>query len=460
MDVQIPTLVAPLPMYAPTLTPSTIATITTTQQAPLPPATAPSTLLQDLPNFGSLFGFDNRLKTLEANFSEFMQTNQFAGAVSSIPGIVHRYMDQRMNESIKVAIQLQSDRLREEAQKENYEFLKTIDENMQKIIKEQVKEQVKALVEVYESDKIILDTYGDTVTLKRRHDDDADKDKEPFAGSDRGSKRYREGKEPESASVPKEKATRSLHVIPFDHFINNDLEYLRGGASSRKYTTSVTKTKAADYGHIKWIEDLVLRTMWNQEPIGYDKHALWGISHWGRKREITIKELRKKLEIVQKEKDGIQLNVDKFEHAPKSLNKLIECHIVDNCKKSLGYENYNAVSPPYTGNFMPPTPDLSFTSLDKFVNEPLVENCKVMSSEEEPKVVRKYDDAARIKEWVSDGEEDDVSQPKIEKKTVRPSIVKIEFVKSKQQEKTARKTVKQVEQHRQNTHSPRGNQRN
>nr|GEV91860.1 hypothetical protein [Tanacetum cinerariifolium] len=50
---------------------------------------------------------------------------------------------------------------------------------------------------------------------------------------------------------------RGRRVIPFDHFINNDLEYLRGGASSRKYTTSVTKTKAADYGHIKWIEDLV-----------------------------------------------------------------------------------------------------------------------------------------------------------------------------------------------------------
>nr|GEZ01682.1 hypothetical protein [Tanacetum cinerariifolium] len=56
----------------------------------------------DLPNFGSLFGFDHRLKTLEANFSEFVQTNQFAGAVSSILGIVDRYMDQRMNEAIKI----------------------------------------------------------------------------------------------------------------------------------------------------------------------------------------------------------------------------------------------------------------------------------------------------------------------------------------------------------------------
>ncbi|GJT98792.1 hypothetical protein Tco_1094310 [Tanacetum coccineum] len=140
--------------------------------------------------------------------------------------------------------------------------------------------------------------------------------------------------------------------------------------------------------------------------------------------EITIRELRKKLETVEKEKDGIQLNVDKFEHASKSLNKLIECQIVDNCKKGLGYENYNAVPPPYTGNFMPSTPDLSFTSLDKFVNEHVVENYKAISSKEEPKLVRKNDDALIIKEWVLDSEEEDVSQPKTEKKIVRPSIVK------------------------------------
>ncbi|GJY10501.1 putative ribonuclease H-like domain-containing protein [Tanacetum coccineum] len=97
---------------------------------------------------------------------------------------------------------------------------------------------------------------------------------------------------------------------------------------------------------------------------------------------------------------------------------------------------------------------------DEFVNEPVVENCKAMSSEKEPKVVRKNDDAPIIEDWVSDDEEEDVSQPKIEKKTVRHSIVKKEFVKSKEQQKTAKKTVKQIEQHRQNTYSPRGNQRN
>ncbi|GJS65651.1 putative ribonuclease H-like domain-containing protein [Tanacetum coccineum] len=147
--------------------------------------------------------------------------------------------------------------------------------------------------------------------------------------------------------------------------------------------------------------------------------------------------------------------IDKFENASKSLDKLIECQIVDNCKKGLGY---NAVPPPYRGNFMPLTPDLSFTSLDEFVNKTVVKNRK--SDEEVSKVIRKSDDSPIIKDWVSDSEEEDVSQTKIEKKTVKPSIAKIEFVKTKQQKKTTRKTVKQIEKHRQNTHSPRGNQRN
>ncbi|GKC50768.1 hypothetical protein Tco_1073513 [Tanacetum coccineum] len=150
----------------------------------------------------------------------------------------------------------------------------------------------------------------------------------------------------------------------------------------------------------------------------------------------------------------------KFENASKSLDKLIECQIVDNCKKGLGYEKYNAVPPPYIGNFMPPTSDLSFTGLDEFVNKPVVENSKAMSSEEKPKVVRKRNDASIIEDWVSDSEEEYVSQTKTEKKTVKPSIVKTEFVKPKQQDKTARKTVKQVKKHRQNTHSPRDNKRN
>ncbi|GJW85193.1 putative ribonuclease H-like domain-containing protein [Tanacetum coccineum] len=116
---------------------------------------------------------------------------------------------------------------------------------------------------------------------------------------------------------------------------------------------------------------------------------------------------------------------DKFENASKSLDKLIECQIVDNCKKDLGYEKYNAVPPPYTGNFMPSTPDLSFTGLDEFVNKPVVKNRK--SDEEVSEIVRKNDDVPSIEEWVSDSEEENVSHPKIKKKTIKPSIAKIDF---------------------------------
>nr|GFA69793.1 hypothetical protein [Tanacetum cinerariifolium] len=65
---------------------------------------------------------------------------------------------------------------------------------------------------------------------------------------------------------------RGRSVIPFAHFIKKDLEYLRGGASSRKYTTSVTKTKAIDYGHIKWIKDLFYGFAINRESV-LDVHS-------------------------------------------------------------------------------------------------------------------------------------------------------------------------------------------
>nr|GEZ54354.1 hypothetical protein [Tanacetum cinerariifolium] len=341
MDVLTPTSVAPFPMTAPTVTPSTIATITTTSQAPILPTTVPSTIIQNLLNFGSLFRFIDRLRQLKWPFKYSLTV------------------------------------FYDEAQRENEEFLKTVDENMQKIIKKQVKEQVKVQVskilprieqavnEQLEA-KVLTRSSHSSKTSYRRRDDDDDKDKEPSIEPDRGSKRRREGKELESASDLTETATRSagrstqgsrsrqalvdtltlellagptyelmngsckslveleyhleevfkattdqldwinlegqqyLHnllkplplipnnrgrrVIPFVHFINNDLEYLRRGTSSRKYTTSITKSKAADYGHIKWIKDLVPRTMWIEEPIGYDKHALWRVSHWGRKQ--------------------------------------------------------------------------------------------------------------------------------------------------------------------------------
>nr|GEY24159.1 hypothetical protein [Tanacetum cinerariifolium] len=96
------------------------------------------------------------------------------------------------------------------------------------------------------------------------------------------------------------------------------------------------------------------------------------------------------------------------------------------------------------GNFMSPKPDLSFTGLDEFTNKPVCEKNEAKSSKKVHKVVRKNNNAQIIEEWVSDNEEEEMNQPKTKMKIVRPSIVKQEFVKPKQQ-KNARKTVKKVD---------------
>nr|GEX51077.1 hypothetical protein [Tanacetum cinerariifolium] len=69
-------------------------------------------------------------------------------------------------------------------------------------------------------------------------------------------------------------------------------------------------------------------------------------------------------------------------------------------------EGNNVVPPPYTGIFMPPKPDLVYPSLDDFVDvnesvsESVVEKPTVESNE--PKTVRKENEALIIEDWVSE----------------------------------------------------------
>ncbi|GJZ00325.1 hypothetical protein Tco_0517754 [Tanacetum coccineum] len=418
--VNVPVSVtAVTPSSASTILQPPVLIIQTLQQTPdsTTTTTIPTTTLPDIPNFASL-----------------------------------KY-------AVDVAIQLQSNKLREVAQAKNEEFLKQIDSNMKVKIKEQINQSTSssyavaasllefelkkiliqkmeenksinrsdvqknlynALVESYNFDSDIISSYGDVVTLKRGRDDQ-DKDEDPSARSNRGSKRMRLGKEAESSKELTHKESKSTssskgasrsqakssgksahaeehgqkvddleeqshqefntgnddatpvkgflatpidfsafimnrlkieyltqdvltdptydlmkgtyksvveleyhleevfkdtndqldwhnpegrpyphdlskplplilnaqgrQVIPFDHFINNDLKYLKGGSLSQRYTTSITKTKAADYGQVKWIEDKVPRRIWRPKKVVYDKHAYWGTYHWGPKRQ-------------------------------------------------------------------------------------------------------------------------------------------------------------------------------
>nr|GEU67189.1 copia protein [Tanacetum cinerariifolium] len=68
---------------------------------------------------------------------------------------------------------------------------------------------------------------------------------------------------------------QKVHVY---YFFNNDLKFLQGGALPITYTTFITKTKAAQYD-LPGIEDMVSK-IWSPVKVAYDKHALWGVSHW------------------------------------------------------------------------------------------------------------------------------------------------------------------------------------
>ncbi|GKB74415.1 ribonuclease H-like domain-containing protein [Tanacetum coccineum] len=122
-------------------------------------------------------------------------------------------------------------------------------------------------------------------------------------------------------------------------------------------------------------------------------------------RDLDLTELKRKLELTTKEKDEVQLTVQKFENSSKSLSKLLDSQIMDKCKTGLGY---NAVPPPYTGNFMPPKSDLVYPSLDDFdvnesISEPIVEKPTVETNES--KTARKENKSPIIEEWVSDSDE-------------------------------------------------------
>nr|GEX55633.1 putative reverse transcriptase domain, ribonuclease H-like domain, aspartic peptidase domain protein [Tanacetum cinerariifolium] len=71
----------------------------------------------------------------------------------------------------------------------------------------------------------------------------------------------------------------------------------------------------------------------------------------------ALVENKKKLEKVEKERDELKLTLEKFQNSSKSLNTLLESQ--ENHKSKTDKE-YHAVPPSYTGNYMPPKPDLMF----------------------------------------------------------------------------------------------------
>ncbi|GJZ13274.1 ribonuclease H-like domain-containing protein, partial [Tanacetum coccineum] len=193
-----------------------------------------TTSLLALPDFASVFKFNERVFNLEKDVSEIKKVDQYAQALSSIPAIVDHYMDNKLGEVINKAILAHNLDCRQEAQDEKNAYIELVDTSMRALIKEEKnvtksveaavlarsssqptstyetdaslsefeltkilidkmeknksydkadykKKLYDALVESYNTNKYLFDSYGEIFSLKRTRDD-SDKDQDPFAG--------------------------------------------------------------------------------------------------------------------------------------------------------------------------------------------------------------------------------------------------------------------------------------
>ncbi|GJX92309.1 hypothetical protein Tco_0345635 [Tanacetum coccineum] len=189
--------------------------------------------------------FNDRVTNLEKDLSEIKKVDRYAQAISSIPAIVDRYIGNKLGEAIQQAIKSYTVECRNEALDDKREYIDLIDTSVRAIMKEEVntqlpqilpqaesdfatpilwepkieehksylraeykKELYDALVESYNTDKDLFETYGEVFTLKRSRDD-KDKDQDPSVGSDQGMKKRKTSKDADSSRDLKSNESKS-----------------------------------------------------------------------------------------------------------------------------------------------------------------------------------------------------------------------------------------------------------
>ncbi|GJY99416.1 hypothetical protein Tco_0516846 [Tanacetum coccineum] len=189
---------------------------------------------------------------------------------------------------------------------------------------------------------------------KRKHDDDKDDDKDLLDGPNQGSKTGKsvptkeQVEEPiakvimddvgddlvhdddqlQAASKPKTSKTMNPEWFkqpqrPPTPDPEWNKQYLKTSNPEVTYTTSITKTKAARY-EIKGIKDMV-PILWSTIKHVYDKDALMGIKHWGKRHKlwnvivnfIVALCMFTRSPILKKRVEDLQLGVESYQ---KKLN--------------------------------------------------------------------------------------------------------------------------------------------
>nr|GFA43279.1 hypothetical protein [Tanacetum cinerariifolium] len=161
-------------------------------------------------------------------------------------------------------------------------------------------------------------------------------------------------------------------------------------------------------------------------------------------RDNALTTLRQKLDTTEKERDDLNLKLEKFQTSSKRMTDLLASQTSK--KAGLGYNSqvftkdmfdcdnyyssesdfdnwspsnlydrfvpsggYHAVPPPVTGTFMPPKPDLVFHTPPSDENKHLAFNVQLSPTKPEQDLSSRPS-APIIEDWVSDSEEDNIPQ--------------------------------------------------
>nr|GFB47552.1 ubiquitin hydrolase [Tanacetum cinerariifolium] len=162
-----------------------------------------------------------------------------------------------------------------------------------------------------------------------------------------------------------------------------------------------------------------------------------------------IENLRKELELIKKEKEGLDTKLAGFQTASKDLDSLLESQRLDKNKEGLGY---NAVPPLPAQIYSPPKKDMSWIGLPECADDTITNY-----SRPTPTIESSPDDAQNRNPSVTKTEASPKPFIKFVKANDSPTKSKTDKVE------TAKKLpVKYAEQYRKPTKKPnaRGNQRN
>nr|GEZ81614.1 hypothetical protein [Tanacetum cinerariifolium] len=191
-------------------------------------------------------------------------------------------------------------------------------------------------------------------------------------------------------------------------------------------------------GVIKLRKNLQTLHSWLSHPL-YPIHLLTV-----QLRDTSLTTLRQKLDTTKKERDDLNLKLEKFQTSSKRLTNLLASQTSE--KAGLGYNSqvftkdmfdcdnyyssesdseswppsnlydrfvlsggYHAVPPPVAGTFMPPKLDLVFHTRPSDENEHLDFNVQLSPTKPEQDLYSRTS-APIIEDWVSDSEEDDMPQ--------------------------------------------------